>query len=103
MNLEQLIIFCTIALASWMLWQHLEISKAARLLASQHCAKQNLLLLDQSVILQQIKLVKSSSSLFNLERHYQFEFSTIGDARYQGRILFNGKKLKYVELDAFRF
>jgi len=102
MQLEQLFILGLISLLLIGLWKHLEVSQAARRLAAQYCEKQNLVLLDQSVILARVGVAKSKRQLFTIERHYRFEFSTIGDARYQGRIHYSGTRLERIELDAFR-
>lgn len=103
MDLTQLALLSLVALAAFLMWHHLEVSRAARAIAAQQCDRNQLVLLDQSVILTRIRPVKSKASLFAVERHYRFEFSTIGDARYNGRIVFRGRKLIQVDMDAFRF
>ncbi len=102
MDLQQLFIFSLICLGAIIVWRHLEVSRLARELVASYCDKQNLLLLDQSVILKKIRLIKSNESLIGVERRYNFEFSTVGDTRYTGQIVFHGKKMKSIELDAFR-
>lgn len=102
LNLIDLLLWSFIALSCVFVWMHLEISRRARELAENYCEKQNVVLLDQSVILKKLGVCRSPSSLFAIRRLYQFEFSTVGDARYQGCITFVGKKLQGIEMDAFR-
>ena len=91
-----------LALLVALIWQHLEVSRRARSTAKKACEKQQLLLLDQSVILIKLRPRKSNRAFITIERTYGFEFSTTGDQRYRGELLFEGNRLKHLELQAHK-
>jgi len=98
MTIYDLIWFGLAGLALFGLWQHMNVSRQARHIAAQHCQARQVLLLDQSVLLAKVSICRSKSSLFAIQRHYTFEFSTVGDVRYPGEIAFEGKRLTRIEL-----
>ncbi|MBU2983770.1 DUF3301 domain-containing protein [Saccharophagus degradans] len=102
MTIPELTIYFLLAGLTALIWQHTVIGRRAYGAAKQHAEKQGVVLLDQSVILKRVRLVKSRHSLFAIERHFQFEFSTIGDTRYRGSVVFNGPRLHKVELQPFK-
>jgi hypothetical protein len=85
-----------------LIWQHNNISIMARNSARQYCAKAGVQLLDQNVILKRIRIKTSPHSLFALQRHYLFEFSSVGDYRYKGMIYLLGKRTERIELAPFK-
>lgn len=102
MTIQELSVYFLLAGAAAIVWQHTAVSRRAYGAAKQHADKQGVVLLDQSVILKRVRLVKSRHSLFAIERYFQFEFSTVGDTRYRGTVVFNGPRLQKVELQPFK-
>lgn len=102
MTLHDLIIVFILTGVAIMVWQHATISRRAYGAAKQHTDKHGVILLDQSVLLKKVRLVSSRHSLFAIQRQYKFEFSTVGDTRYRGSVVFNGPRLHKVELQPFR-
>lgn len=94
-NLALLMVFFLLALA---LWQHLEVGKKAYIAAKKHTLQMGVTLLDQSIVLKRLALRKSKHSLCAIERCYHFEFSSLGDQRYSGKVVFLGKRQVLVEL-----
>lgn len=102
MTLFDLSILAIVIVCAWLIWAHLEVSRLARIQAAKACTAQGLILLDQTVILKKLRPCKSNHSLFAIERQYIFEFSAIGDSRYQGRLRFIGRRFQGIELDTYR-
>lgn len=102
MTIEGLILCGVAALLVWAIIQHLNISRRAFLTAQQLCHKEGLTFLDQSVLLKKMRLCRSKQSLFGIKREYSFEFSTVGDQRYHGRMVFVGNRRISLDLDAFK-
>ncbi|WP_370979792.1 DUF3301 domain-containing protein [Agaribacterium sp. ZY112] len=102
MTIHDLIIIFIIAMLAYLVWLHLEVSNLARAAATKRCKESDLVLLDQSVILNSISLKKSKFSLFAVERKYHFEFSSIGDTRYRGEVVFLGRRLQFVGLQPYK-
>jgi hypothetical protein len=102
MNIYDIYLLGALSVLAILLWQHLNISRQARWIAAKQCEKQNLLLLDQSVVLRKIRLRFLRKHFLTVERHYAFEFSTTGDRRYRGELIFLGKTLRHTEFDAHK-
>lgn len=103
MTVQELIIFSIFALLAIALWQHLNISQAAHQAIHRYAQQHNLILLDQSVVLERIRLKRSKQSLFAIERKYRFEFSPVANTRYTGTVTYLGKRQSRIELPAHRF
>jgi hypothetical protein len=102
MSIEALILCSIAGLMVWAVIRHLNISRRAFLTAYGLCQKEGLTLLDQSVLLKKIRLSRSKQSLFAIRREYSFEFSTVGDQRYRGQMVFIGSKRVALDLDAYK-
>jgi hypothetical protein len=102
MDIYNLIPLSLVCLLVFFVWQHNNISLYARAAAKRHCDKEGIQLLDQNVILKRIALCRSSNTLFALRRKYFFEFSSIGDYRYQGIIFMRGHYVESIELAPFK-
>ncbi len=80
-------------------WQQRRQAEIAKAIAARKCKELDLQLL--SVALKSHKL-KTPEGLWRWHSIYQFEFSSLGDDCYQGRILMQGFRLAKVELPPHR-
>lgn len=78
------------------------MSGIARVCARKHCETMGVQLLDQNIILKKLSLHSSRHSLIAVGRLYLFEFSSVGDSRYQGTVKLIGNKVAAIELEAFK-
>jgi len=94
----------TIALAVFALYLFfsLKVRELAVSAAKNHCKKMELQLLDQSVSMQKLRLVKKADHTLQLQRIYIFEFTSTGDERYHGKLTMLGNRLIDIELQAHR-
>jgi hypothetical protein len=83
-------------------WQSGMFKGRARELAIAHCRQLGLQLLDQSMVITGIWPARSDSGKIEFRRTYQFEFSSIGDRRYQGLLVMQGMRLKSIELETYK-
>jgi hypothetical protein len=83
-------------------WQSGLFKGRARELATAHCRQLGLQLLDQSMVITGIRPALSGSGKIEFRRTYQFEFSSIGDRRYQGLLVMQGMRLKSIELETYK-
>lgn len=83
-------------------WQSGQFKGRARDLATAHCQQLGIQLLDQSMVIVGFWPVRDRSGSLVFRRSYQFEFSSTGDRRYQGRLVLEGMRLKSIELEAYR-
>jgi hypothetical protein len=102
MTIYDLIFFSIIVMLTYGVWQHNNISLLARSAARRHCEREGVQLLDQNVILQGMGIVRSHRALFAIKRDYAFEFSSVGDYRYKGKVVMHGNLLAHIELAPFK-
>lgn len=76
-----------LVLAGFYLWQNaLRARELARILSRDLCAQAHVQLLDQTVALQRLKLVRAPARGLLLRRDYGFEFSVDGKDRHRGTL-----------------
>lgn len=102
MTIYDIMLFTVFIFLAYAIWQHNNVSILARQAARQHCKEAGVQLLDQNVILKRMSICRSAHSLFAVQRLYTFEFSSVGDYRYKGNIIFVGKRMKMIELAPFK-
>ncbi len=102
MSLLELTLVLVLGLVGLVVWRHAQVGRAAYRVACVEAQRQELLLLDQTVVLKKLRLRPSRRSLFAVERVFQFEFATLGDVRYFGTITFNGPHLAKISLPAYK-
>lgn len=78
------------------------MSIVARTAAKRHCEKEGVQLLDQNIILDNIRIARSTHSLFAFRRKYTFEFSSVGDYRYPGSVTLLDHYIESIELAPFK-
>ena len=83
-------------------WQSGLYKGRARELATAHCRQLGLQLLDQSMVIVDFWPVRGRSGRLEFRRSYQFEFSSTGDRRYQGKLILVGMELKSISLEAYK-
>lgn len=102
MVLSDLLVLTVIVVFGILIWRHHNVRHRAYLAALQHTQQNGVLLLDQTIVLQSMKIRRSHSSLIAIERHFVFEFSSIGDERYKGELTFIGQRHVHIGLEPFR-
>ena len=102
MTLSDLFYSFITLLALYAFWGHVNMSGIARACARKHCETMGVQLLDQNIILKKLSLHTSRHSLIAVGRLYLFEFSSVGDSRYQGTIKLIGNRVIAIELEAFK-
>lgn len=98
MTLSDLAVLMLLFLLALALWRHMEVGQLAYRAAKRHTERMGVTLLDQSIVLKRMMLRKSKRALCAVERCYYFEFSTLGDERYSGKVIFLGREQVSVEL-----
>ena len=84
-------------------WNSDQVKSLALHYAYQLCRKHELQLLDQTLVLKNVRLKRGSNDRLGLQRLYQFEFTTTGEQRYKGTLLIAGKILLSTELEPHIF
>ncbi len=85
--------------AAALVWQSALRARDRAVRASRElCGRAGVQLLDQSVSLRRIALVRQRSGGFALRRHYSFDVSTDGTNRHPGSLQFDGARLENFSL-----
>jgi hypothetical protein len=82
-------------------WQSDKIKSGTLAHVSRHCKNQNLQLLDQTLVLRGIWLIRDEQGSLRFRRKYGFELTSTGEARYQGLVTLYGAVLARMELEAY--
>lgn len=100
MSTTALTFFLLLGLAAGAWAHNARISRRAIQFAAQSCHRQGLQLLDQSVLLESVRL-STYRGMPSLIRRYRFEFSAKGDRRYLGWVTLNAWRLTATEMQPF--
>ncbi|MBL8300242.1 MAG: DUF3301 domain-containing protein [Rhodanobacteraceae bacterium] len=85
--------------AAALIWQSALRARDHAVQASRDlCARAGVQLLDQSVRLHRIALVRQRSGRLVMRRHYSFDVSTDGTNRHPGSLQFDGTRLENFSL-----
>jgi hypothetical protein len=98
LTLGNLFVLLLIATAGAWLWHAHGLRERALELVRQHCARADVLLLDDNVALRRIALVPDTRGRKRLARIYAFEFTVTGEQRHPGSITLFGRHLGRIEL-----
>ncbi len=69
--------------------------------AKQRCKQAGVQLLDHTVVHSKRRFVKDLNAKWRLQREYQFEFTSTGEQRYLGKVVFLGAHPVSTELEAY--
>ena len=80
------------------LWRGLGARDRALAMVRQHCERNELQLLDDSIVLNRLRVGRNQRSRIGLIRRYGFEFTVTGERRYPGWIELHGQRFLRIEL-----
>ena len=95
------IIFLIAGLLYW--FDGIRAKEIATRKARESCKKVLLEFLDDTVLLNKVRLRRNTQGRIMLYREYQFEFSSTGEHRYKGRVRLLGKYLIDIDMEPYKF
>lgn len=102
MQLRSIALTALVALGVWYWLKAREVKERALRAAASYCQSLDLNLLDQSVALKRVRVVKDSRGRYCLARTYNFDFSANGEDRYEGSITMLGMYQDSIKLAPHR-
>jgi hypothetical protein len=102
MSLRSIFLTVLVFCAAWYWLRARELKDHILKYAARYCDDLSLKLLDESVVLKELRPHKSSQRGFCLKRRYVFEFTSTGEDRYQGEIIIIGRHIEEVKLETHR-
>ena len=97
-----ILLIVTIALLLWFWWDSSGTKEIATRQAKAQCEASEVMFLDDSVALSQLRLRRIPSGSMLFFRQYIFEFCTDGQQRYAGYVEMLGKTVLHTHMDAYR-
>lgn len=96
--IEAMLLLAFLGIAA-LVWQSALRARDRAVRASRElCIRAGVQLLDQSVSLRRMALVRQRTGRFVLRRHYGFDVSTDGTNRHPGSLQFDGERLENFSL-----
>ena len=83
-------------------WRARAVKELALNAVRQHCEQVQVQLLDYTTYQHHVTVKRGSDGKLHLLRTFHFEFSSMGEDRYQGRVEMLGRRVKQIELDPHR-
>lgn len=94
------LLWLILVFAAGMTWlRHDSFRRRALALAREACDRADVQLLDETVGLRRVRLVRDDRGWPSLRRSFVFEFSRSGTDRYRGVVRFTGNHADKVDLD----
>jgi len=88
-------------LVVWYWWDTVGAKEVARRAGLKACNNAYVQFLDDTVAKQKIWLKRNERGHLTLCRYYTFEFTHLGDQRYQGHIRLQGKRVNDIQMDTY--
>jgi len=89
--------------AGFLYWQSSQkVREIALVATNRHCDDMELQMLDGYIAFSSLTLKKDRAGNFHIYRSYQFEFSSTGAERYNGRIFMLGRLVESIQLEPYR-
>jgi len=102
MSLRSIALTVLVFLGAWYWLQARELKDRALKAAARHCDDLALKLLDDSVVLNSLRLQRGFSGRRCLVRTYRFDFTSTGEERYHGEITLIGQRVGRIKLPPHR-
>jgi hypothetical protein len=100
--MEALLLVGVLVAVTWYWWDNMQCKEIAKLAGQQACRNAQVQFLDDTVALKKLWLRRAETGRLQLCRIFFFEFASDGEYRYHGRIVLTGKRVREVEMDAYR-
>ena len=96
----ELIVFIALVLAAALFWwRSMGIRAMTMSQIKYRLVENDLQLLDQSLVLDKLRLRRGNSGAINFWRQYSFEFTSTGMSRYRGVVCVFGQEITSFELE----
>ncbi|MCH2160141.1 MAG: DUF3301 domain-containing protein [Oleiphilaceae bacterium] len=102
MSLSSIFLTALIGFGVWYWIKSRDLKEFAYRRVARECKRLDLQLLDQTVALKSVRLARNHRGAMSLRRVYGFDFSSTGEDRYEGEIIFLGSLVEEVKFAPHR-
>ena len=96
-----IVVALLLILVIWYWWDTVGAKEVARRAGLKACNNADVQFLDDTVAKQKIWLKRNERGHLTLCRYYTFEFTHLGDQRYQGHIRLQGKRVNDIQMETY--
>ena len=97
--MSSLFVIAFLACLAWFWFDSVRAKEAATQAATAACKEIQAQLLDQTVALKQLRIIRDTKGRMQLQRSYNFELSMDREVRSYGRVFLLAQKVSSVQLD----
>ena len=83
-------------------WDASRAKEIARLHGRRACDREGVQFLDDTVVLNRVRLRRNANGQLAIRREYRFEFASDGGRRYDGYMVLLGNQLLQLDLEPYR-
>jgi hypothetical protein len=98
MDLLELLGLLLLVATAWLWLDSLKAREAAVAAAKAACVSEDLLLLDDTVAIAQLRLARDGEGVLRIRRVYGFEYSDTGNDRHSGSVLVLGSRVLVINI-----
>ena len=98
MDLLELLGLLLLVATGWLWLDSLKAREAAVAAAKAACVSEDLLLLDDTVAIARLRLVRDGDGVMRIQRTYSFEYSDTGNDRHSGSVIMLGSRVLVINI-----
>ncbi len=98
MDLLEFLGLLLLAATAWLWLDSLKAREAAVAAAKAACVSEDLLLLDDTVAIARLRLVRDGDGVMRIQRIYGFEYSDTGNDRHSGSVVMLGSRVLVINI-----
>ena len=98
MDLLELLGLLLLVATGWLWLDSLKAREAAVAAAKAACVSEDLLLLDDTVAIARLRLVRDGDGVMRIQRTYSFEYSDTGNDRHSGSVVMLGSRVLVINI-----
>ena len=98
MDLLELFGLLLLVATGWLWLDSLKAREAAVAAAMAACVSEDLLLLDDTVAIARLRLVRDGDGVMRIQRTYSFEYSDTGNDRHSGSVIMLGSRVLVINI-----
>ncbi len=102
MQAYELVVIIVFIAVIWYWLDGIRVKELARQAGRRACDQDHVAFLDDTVVLQKIRLQRNTDGHMHIWRSYDFEFTSDGSCRYRGNISMLGKTVSSLFLETHR-
>ena len=98
LDLTDIIFFMLLSFLGYFWWQSKAVKESAIIRVKRYCKEMDIQLLDETISTKKSRLIWHRNQL-KIKRSFVFEFTSTGEARYEGEIIFLSHSMDSIAIE----